>query len=115
MFDATPVQVEVTFDEKNTNWQPQAEYNLMFLRMQQNYANDLLVRRGHVFLNDIFDLLDIKRTPEGAIGGWLFGVNGGLIDFGLFGGSVENPIEQLKEKGSVLLTFSIIPSMYTHI
>lgn len=109
MFDTTPVQVEVIFDKDNMNWSQQPEYNLLFLRMQQNYANDVLTRRGHVFLNDVYDLLGIRRTPDGAIGGWLFGVNGGFIDFGL------TEILQEMSQESITLRFSIIPSMYAHI
>ena len=37
------------FDESNVNWNRNPEYNLMFLKSQQQYANDLLKSRGRLF------------------------------------------------------------------
>jgi hypothetical protein len=46
----------------------------------------LLQGRGYVFLNDVFDMLGLERTPAGQIVGWLKGSKGGdgYIDFGVF-------------------------------
>src|SRR5580765_4928473 len=38
------------FDSNSTSWSKESEYNLIFLKCQQNYANDLLLSRGHIFL-----------------------------------------------------------------
>ena len=40
------------FDESCPGWTKDPEYNLMFLRNQQQYANDLLESRGYLFLNE---------------------------------------------------------------
>ena len=40
------------FDDGCKGWEKDPEYNLMFLKAQQQYANDLLVSRGHLFLNE---------------------------------------------------------------
>ena len=48
------------------------EYNLMTLRRLEDYANDLLVNRGHVLLNDVFDSFGLPRTPIGAVVGWYY-------------------------------------------
>lgn len=58
------------FDESSYNWSPQMEYNVIFLRAQNAYANDLLAVRGHLFLNDIYDGLGLPRTSIGAVCGW---------------------------------------------
>ena len=75
------------FDEKNRNWSRDPGYNQMFLSSQQQYANDLLRSRGHVFLNDVLDNIGIDRTSEGAILGWIKDGDGdNYIDFGVFEG-----------------------------
>lgn len=72
------------FDDTNQNWSPQPEYNLMFLRAQQNYANHKLQAHGHVLLNDIFDGLGMDRTKAGCVVGWVKGNGDDYIDFGIF-------------------------------
>ena len=64
------------------NWEANSDYNLMFLRGIENYLNDLLHARGHVFMNEALDALGIKRTPEGAVVGWILGRGDDYIDLG---------------------------------
>lgn len=76
---------KVLFDETNANWQRADEYNQIFIQAQQNYANDLLRAKGHVFLNDIHDMLGLPRTKAGQIVGWVNNGDGdNFIDFGVF-------------------------------
>lgn len=76
---------KVLFDETNANWQRDYEYNQIFIQAQQNYANDLLRAKGHVFLNDIHDMLGLPRTKAGQIVGWVMNGEGdNYIDFGVF-------------------------------
>jgi hypothetical protein len=74
------------FDENSSSWQRAPGYNQVFIRAQQAYANDLLQARGHVFLNDVYDMLGLSRTKEGAVVGWVLGNGDDFIDFGVFGG-----------------------------
>lgn len=53
-------------------WTKDPEANLMFLRAQQRYANELLKSRGHVFLNEIYDALGLPRSSAGAQMGWMY-------------------------------------------
>ena len=75
------------FDDGCAGWTKDPEYNLMFLRDQQRYANDLLKSKGHLFLNEVYDLLGIPRTKAGQIVGWIYDEkhpNGdNFVDFGL--------------------------------
>jgi hypothetical protein len=75
------------FDHNSKEWQSNAEFNRFFLRTQQNYFNDLLRVRGHVFLNEVYDALGIERCSEGQIVGWIKGSGDhdgdGYIDFGM--------------------------------
>lgn len=81
------------FDETCLEWRRDAEYNLMYLRQQENYANERLKRQGSLVLNDIFESLGIPKTKEGNIIGWVYDEknperNGvklhNHIDFGIF-------------------------------
>lgn len=45
---------------------------MMFLRRQQDYANEMLKARGHLFLNEVYDLLDIPRSKAGQVVGWVY-------------------------------------------
>ena len=76
------------FDNGNEGWEKDPEYNLMYLRHQQNYANELLRSRGYVFLNDVYDMLDIRRTKAGQIVGWVYDKSNpnidNYIDFGIY-------------------------------
>lgn len=61
-----PVEAIFSFDTSK-DWTPIPEYNLMFLRQVETNMHELLRSRKHVFLNEVFDALGIKRTSEGAI------------------------------------------------
>ena len=49
---------------------------MMFLRAQQNYANDLLRARGYLTLNEVLDGLGIQGTQmlrkAGMVVGWKY-------------------------------------------
>ena len=76
------------FDNGSMGWTKDPEYNLMFLKLQQNQANDRLRAQGYLFLNDVYDMLGIPRTKAGQIVGWIydednpFGDN--FVDFGIY-------------------------------
>lgn len=77
------------FDDKSIYWNDIASYNLMHLRTQERYANDLLQYKGHVFLNEVYDCLGIKRTPAGAVTGWVKGKGDDRIDFNIYNFETE--------------------------
>ena len=76
------------FDDGCNGWSKDPEFNLMFLKQQQSYANDLLKSRGHLFLNEVYDLLGIQRTKAGNIVGWIYDeknpVGDNFVDFGIY-------------------------------
>lgn len=73
------------FDESSRYWSSTKDYNHMFLMGREQYANDLLNTRGYLFLNDVLDMLDIPRTPEGQVVGWVKDPDSVYkIDFGIF-------------------------------
>jgi hypothetical protein len=61
------------YDSQVQNWSKDPDINVLFLRNSQNFLNDRLKAQGHLFLNEVYDLLGMSRTPQGAISGWLKG------------------------------------------
>lgn len=76
------------FDESCRGWTKDPEYNLMMVRDVQDYANRLLKIKGHLFLNEVYDLLGIQRTSAGQVVGWIYDENNPIgdnyIDFGIY-------------------------------
>lgn len=76
------------FDESCSGWESNAEYNLMYLRRTQDYFNDLLKSRGHVFLNEVYEVLGFPHTKIGQRVGWVYDENNTIgdnyIDFGVY-------------------------------
>lgn len=80
------------FGDGNRNCSHNSEMNLVFLRQQQNFANDMLKARGHLFLNEVYDMLGFERTDAGQFVGWVhgFGTGDGFVDFGIYDPSLYN-------------------------
>lgn len=106
----TPSQYAKFFDKLCDPWVANPEYNRIFLQAQQNYANEKLQAQGHLFLNEVYDMLDIPRTGAGAVVGWVFGKGGDdYVDFGIFDpDSNERVIDFVNgREGSILLDFNV--------
>lgn len=71
------------FDEYSCYWKKDAFMNLTFLRCVQNQLNDRLNHNGIVFLNELYDALDIDPTPVGQLVGWVKG-DGVYVDLGIY-------------------------------
>ena len=72
------------FDQSSHNWEKNVEHNMFFLKAQEEYFNQLLNSRGHVFLNEVYDSLGLERSQAGAVVGWVKGNGDDYIDFGIF-------------------------------
>lgn len=106
------------FDEYNPGWSKDPEANLMFLRRQQDYANELLKRKGHMFLNEIYDMLGIPRTKAGQVVGWIYDekcpIGDNYIDFGIYDVYSSNEKQNERRRAfvngherSILLDFNV--------
>ena len=105
------------FDEYSPSWSKEPEYNYVFLRCQQNWANDMLRARGHLFLNEVYDMLGINRSRAGSVVGWLIGDEGdNQIDFGIFDPNNESARDFVNgREGSILLDFNVDGVIYDKI
>lgn len=88
--------------DTSTSWAPQLEYNMMFLRANEQYANDMLQAKGHVFLNEILDQLGLGRTRLGQLLGWTR-TGSEFISFGTHSGDAD---------GSWILNFNFEGIIY---
>lgn len=81
-------QYAMLFGEDNKNWQKEHMYNSFFIQNIQAYANVKLRANGHLFLNEVYDMLGLPRTRAGQIVGWLINSPHGdsYVDFGVFSG-----------------------------
>ena len=72
-------------ETSSTAWDPNEDYTVMNLTEIQAWANRRLQKKGHLFLNEVFDQLGLSRMREGALVGWLKNGDGdGYISFGDF-------------------------------
>lgn len=102
------------FDETCSEWQKDAEHNLWYLRQQQNYANEKLKANGHLFLNEVYDMLGIPRTKAGQIVGWIYDdknpnhTGDNHVDFGIYNINIESNREFINGyEHSIILDFNV--------
>lgn len=114
--DDTPSMYARFFDQLSPEWNKEPEYNLVFLRCQQNWFNDLLKTRGHVFLNEVYDALGISRTKAGSVVGWVISEGGdNFVDFGIYDGN-DRAIDFVNgREGAILLDFNVDGVIYDKI
>ena len=76
------------YDDGCLGWSKSSEDNLYFLKCQQNHANELLQAKGHLFLNEVYDMLGIPRTNAGQVVGWVYDKDNctgdNFVDFGIY-------------------------------
>lgn len=82
------------------------DYNMMFLRAEQNYANDKLTSRGYLFLNEVCERLGLPITKAGQVVGWVKNSekSDGFVDFNIreIGRDVDGRYES-----DILLDFNV--------
>lgn len=76
------------FDESHPDWRKDAEQNLYYLKALQAQATDKLRAQGHLFLNEVYDMLGFKRTKAGSAVGWIWDpkhpIGDDFVDFGMY-------------------------------
>lgn len=95
----------VYFDSKSRNFETNFDYNRMFLKAQQQFANDKLQTRGHLFLNEVLDDLDLPRTSAGQIVGWTKDGPDGYVNFRIL--EVERETKDGRHEPALLLDFNV--------
>ena len=95
----------------NPNWEENNEYNIMFLKSQERYANDILRARGHLYLNEVYDMLGLPRSQAGQIVGWVYNeenpVGDNYVDFGLYSDNLNYSDFVNGYEPAILLDFNV--------
>lgn len=61
---------ESFLSENNT--EDKNEFNKVFIKNCEKYANERLKNDGYFFLNDLLDALGLKKTKRGQFDGWIY-------------------------------------------
>ena len=100
------------FDESCSGWTKDPEFNLMFLRRQQDYANEKLRKRKYLFLNEVYAMVGLPATKAGQIVGWVYDeknpVGDNYVDFNIYNGNSERARMFVNgQERSILLDFNV--------
>ena len=68
--------------------EPSEDYNRFFLKAQQELANQMLMAKEFLFLNDVYEMLGIEKSIAGQAVGWVYDRNSedhgdNQVDFGI--------------------------------
>lgn len=95
----------------NSNWQNNNEYNLLFIKSQERFANDLLKSRKRLFLNDVYEMLGLPRSKAGQIVGWVYDPENpnvdSYVDFGLYSDNLSYSDYVNGYDNAILLDFNV--------
>jgi len=90
------------------------EANIMVLRQRENYLNDKLRMRGHLFLNEALEELGFDHTEAGATLGWLFKpgdadhVGDSYVNFGIWEDDARDRLADLVIYGEgIFIDFNV--------
>ena len=105
----------VVFDRSNNNWSADEDLSMLHLKCQQQYANDILQTRGHIFLNEVYKMLGFPHTPAGAVTGWVKGHGDDFVDFNIYDGMFEGEDENGRTVTKWALDFNVDGVMWDKI
>lgn len=100
----------VISETSSNAWDPNEDYTVMNLTEIQGWANRRLHKKGHLFLNEVFDQLGLSRTKEGAIVGWIKNGDGdGYVSFGDIEASIYRvpDFERTRIQSNVVVDFNV--------
>jgi len=69
-YDPAARPYAVIFDELNPNWYYNPVRRWQFLQDAERLANEKLQSKGHLFLNEVYEILGYSDSQAGAVVGW---------------------------------------------
>ena len=109
---------EYTRDEygnvvKNPCWDKNNEYNLMFLKAQQKIANDRLISKRRLSLNEVYEMLGLPSSKAGQVVGWVYDPENpdhegdNYVDFGIYAAADNYSDFIYNDNEAILLDFNV--------
>lgn len=102
------------FDETNENFNGDPAINLLFLRHVQDMMNDKLIMKGHLFLNEVYEMLGFDDTQAGSVVGWVMKPDKeNFVDIGIY--NLADPTKRMFLNGdlnAVWLDFNVDGVIY---
>lgn len=101
------------FDEGHSAYMKDAEQNKFYLLARQAQANDRLKSRGHLFLNEVYEMLGFPLTKAGAVVGWIYDpkepMGDNFVDFGIYEVCREKAVDFVNGyERSFILDFNVV-------
>lgn len=99
--------------------EPNEDYNLFFLKAQQELANHMLRANGFLFLNEVYEMLGIDKSIAGQAVGWVYDKNtdehgDNYVDFGIQEVYRKRSDKQDDYEKVFLLDFNVDGGILTH-
>ena len=95
-------------DETNHYYNYHGSNLYLFLKVREQYFNDLLRLQGYVLLNDVYGSLGLSRVQEYDNVGWLYNeenpVGDNFIDFGI--SNLVNLVNGIVDE-NIILDFNV--------
>lgn len=110
----------VVFDKMNPYWENDPSYNRMFLRQQEQYANDLLKAKGYLTLYEVYKAIGVDEivSPEqlkaSLVVGWIYNLKSpsgdNYVDFGLQDAYIK--AKNNEHNPAILMDFNVDGNIY---
>ena len=102
------------YDSSCKGWERNPEYNLLWLKSQEEAATIKLRCDGFLFLNDVYEMLGIPRTQIGQQVGWIYDkdnpIGDNFVDFGIYNDALYTRVNRNFVNGldnKALLDFNV--------
>jgi Family of unknown function (DUF6353) len=103
------------FNADSSSWNSDPNVNYFFLKCQQDWANDQLKARGHLFLNEVYDMLGMPRSTAGSVVGWVLGAGDDYVNFGVLMDNDMCIVDFFYADDEILLDFNVDGVIYDKI
>lgn len=101
-FMKTKSKYAQVFDSSCKGWEEDQKFNVMYLKAEQNYFNDILKNRGYVFLRDILECLGIPITQTSLFVGWYYDLSNASGD-----NYIDFDIHEKEDGSGIELDFNV--------